>query len=56
MYTTAARPASVGVNQPDRMPPMMITGITSGKAAPRTAPANSPSVARRRRMPAGPKK
>ena len=33
----ATIPASVGVNQPLRMPPMMITGITSGSAEPRAA-------------------
>jgi hypothetical protein len=30
-------PASVGMNQPVRMPPMMITGITMGSADPSAA-------------------
>ena len=30
---TATTPASVGVNQPVRMPPSRITGIISGSAA-----------------------
>ncbi len=56
MYTTATRPASVGVNQPVRMPPMMMTGITSGTAASRAAPANSNRDARFFIKPTGPKK
>ena len=38
----AMTPASVGVNQPVRMPPNRMTGITSGNAAAFTA---SPSWA-----------
>ncbi len=49
-------PASVGVNHPVRMPPMMITGIISGSAEPCSASANSPGVAIRFLMPTGPKK
>ncbi len=49
-------PASVGVNHPVRMPPMMITGIISGNAEARAASANSHSDARAFFMPTGPKK
>ncbi len=49
-------PASVGVNWPVRMPPMMMTGIISGMAASLAASANWPKVARLRLMPTGPKK
>ena len=53
---TATMPASVGVNQPVRMPPMMISGIISGSTEARAASANSQSVARGFLMPTGPKK
>ena len=49
-------PASVGVNHPVRMPPMMITGIISGSMEARTASANSHSEARGFIRPTGPKK
>ena len=49
-------PASVGVNWPVRMPPMMMIGIISGTTACLVAVANSPNVARFRLMPTGPKK
>ena len=49
-------PASVGVNQPVRMPPMMISGIISGSTEARAASANWHSVARGFRTPVGPKK
>ena len=49
-------PASVGVNQPVRMPPMMITGMTIGRAEPRAATYTSISFARGFRWPVGPKK
>ena len=56
MYTAATMPASVGVNQPVRIPPMMITGITSGSAEPRAATAISGSDARFFMTPIGPQK
>mgnify|MGYP003694719797 CR=1 FL=1 len=49
-------PASVGVNQPLRMPPMMITGITSGSAEPRAAISTSLNGERFFITPAGPQK
>ena len=49
-------PASVGVNHPVRMPPMMMTGIISGSTDARAASANSHSEARGFKMPTGPKK
>ena len=49
-------PASVGVNQPVRMPPMMMTGITIGSADPRAATKMSTSFARFFMVPTGPKK
>ena len=49
-------PASVGVNWPVRMPPIMMTGIISGTAAFLVAVENSPNVARLRLIPIGPKK
>ena len=50
-------PASVGVNQPVRMPPMMITGITSGSAEPRAAIGElARACARCFMTPTGPKK
>ena len=49
-------PASVGVNQPVRMPPMMITGIISGNAEPRAATATSVNDARVFITPTGPQK
>ena len=49
-------PASVGVNHPVRMPPMMMTGIISGSEDALSASANSPNVARFFLMPTGPKK
>ena len=54
MYIAAIIPASVGVNQPLRMPPMMITGMTSGSAEPRAATSTSVSGARFLRTPTGP--
>ena len=41
MYMQAIIPASVGVNHPLRIPPMMMTGMISGSAAPRAATATS---------------
>jgi hypothetical protein len=49
-------PASVGVNKPLRIPPMMITGITSGNAEPRAATATSVNEARGFFTPTGPQK
>ena len=49
-------PASVGVNWPVRMPPMMMIGIISGTAAALVAVLNWPKVARWRLTPTGPKK
>ena len=49
-------PASVGVNWPPRMPPMMMSGIISGTAASLVAVLNCPNVARLRMTPTGPKK
>ena len=49
-------PASVGVNQPVRIPPMMITGIISGSAEARAATATSQNEARGFITPTGPKK
>ena len=49
-------PASVGVNQPVRMPPMMITGMIIGRAEPRAADNTSLNGARAFLMPTGPQK
>src|SRR5258708_7801149 len=49
IQTTATTPASVGVNQPVRMPPTTITGITTGSAA---SPAAETNHRRGRRQPA----
>ena len=49
-------PASVGVNQPLRMPPMMITGMTIGSAEARAASATSANGARFFLTPGGPQK
>ena len=46
IYATAITPASVGVNWPVRMPPMMMIGIISGTAACLVALVNWPNVAR----------
>ena len=46
----------VGVNQPVRMPPMMITGMTSGSAAPRAASTTSLAFDRFFITPTGPQK
>ena len=43
-YTTATAAASVGVNSPSRMPPMMISGIMSPGNAWRRASVNAASV------------
>ena len=53
---TATTPASVGVNQPVRMPPSRITGIISGSAASPAAKITWRNGARGLRMPEGPKK
>jgi hypothetical protein len=53
---TATTPASVGVNHPVRIPPSRMIGIIIGSAASLAANATSRKGARRRRMPAGPKK
>ncbi len=53
---TATTPASVGVNQPVKMPPSRITGIISGSAASPAANTTCFSGARGLRMPEGPKK
>ncbi len=53
---TATTPASVGVNQPVRMPPSRITGIISGNAASAVAKTTWRSGARGLLMPDGPKK
>ena len=52
----ATTPASVGVNQPVRMPPSRMPGISIGSAARRAAPPNCGRVERGRCSPAGPKK
>ena len=44
-YSAATAPASVGVNTPDRMPPMMMIGITSAGTALDTALPRSPQSA-----------
>ena len=49
-------PASVGVNLPVRMPPMMMIGIISGTTASLVAVLNWPKVARLCLRPTGPKK
>ena len=46
-YSMATAPASVGVNTPPRMPPMMMSGTTSPRAAPRSVRATVPSEKRR---------
>src|SRR4030088_1341605 len=56
IHTTATTPASVGVNQPVRMPPRRMIGIISGSDASLKAYATSRKAARGRRMPAGPEK
>src|SRR3954453_2208853 len=56
IHATATTPASVGVNQPVRMPPSRITGIISGSAASAVANITWRSGARGLRIPAGPKK
>ena len=45
-YITAAMPASAGVIAPPRIEPMIITGIISGRTAPRSARPNSATLAR----------
>ena len=47
-------PASVGVNHPDKMPPMMMTGIIKGMAASLDASAISEYEARFFLNPGGP--
>ena len=56
IHSAATTPASVGVNQPDRIPPSRMTGIMSGSAASRVARAIIPNEARGRLKPTGPKK
>ena len=46
IQTTATTPASVGVNQPVRIPPSRMTGIIIGSAASLAASATSPNGAR----------
>ena len=48
IQTTATTPASVGVNQPVRMPPSRMTGIISGSEASLTATSD---LAKRRARP-----
>ena len=57
IQTAATTPASVGVNQPVRMPPSRITGIISGREASLDA-LGELAEARRAAgvMPTGPKK
>jgi len=54
IQATATTPASVGVNQPVRMPPSRITGIISGSAASPAASITLRSGARALCMPEGP--
>ena len=56
IHPAATTPASVGVNNPVRMPPSRITGIIKGSAASRVARAIIPNEARGRLCPIGPKK
>ena len=56
IQNTATTPASVGVNQPVRMPPSRMNGIISGSDASLNARPTTRIGARGRRMPVGPKK
>ena len=56
IHATATTPASVGVNQPVRMPPSRMIGIISGRAASLAASAIMPKEARVLLAPSRPEK